>query len=264
MRSIPILFLLLIIVSCTLNLTTEKKIKKFKTTQKIAFIKINKKIKKSLYGNGDYIYVLAENYVLIYQNKKLINKLGGMGFGNNNFISINDIALSSSGNLLVLDGLQKEIKIFDKKGNWLKTSVLSFTSFPTLFDLSKDDTVYLFDQDKSEILVTRELSEKYDFSFGKFDFQNPANMVINDNRLIINTKSKKTLIYDLLGQLTSVYNNVIQISSGTIFKYDNYIIYFNDKILMILSQPINYFSIKDDILILNTNNTTSINKIIYE
>ncbi len=258
---------LLFIFGCTLNFSNNSDYAKPISIQNIYRQTLNYIPQKAVFTSSELLYTTDKNHIYIYQNKRLINKIGGYGFEKNNFSELSDFTISNTGNLIVLDGLQREIKIFDKSGSWLNTLNLNFTLYPTLLDITDDAILYIYDADKHKIFVTKDFSNNADFSFADLEFEEPTSLVINDNYITINTKANKTYVYDISGQLLYNFDNYVQILNGNVFMLSNDFNIKNEKshkIIYTSTLPIRHFFIKHDFFTIITNKNVTILKAKYE
>lgn len=65
------------------------------------------------------IFLIFSVFSLNAQTFTYLNEFGGTGTGNGQFDSPNGMAIASNGNILVADGLNHRIQIFDNTGNYL-------------------------------------------------------------------------------------------------------------------------------------------------
>ncbi len=262
MKNFLLLFLLLF--SCSTNITYQNYSAKLKKTYKIFEKKLSYIPQKSL-SYHDYTIISSSSYIYIYKNNKLMNKFGGIGFSKNNFSELSDFTISSSGKIIVLDGLQKEIKFFDIHGGWLNTLTLDDFVYPKLFDISYSGEYYIYDDQRKNISIIRTTQTKSEFSFD-IDLENPVSLIISDNFLIVSNYNQSEVFYTS-GQYYRTFSKQVQIAKNNIFFKNTYFISDktkDDKIFTNLF-PIKIFFIKNDYLnVISQSNNISVLQLIYE
>ena len=227
-------------------------------------IKLSHQIDKVAFLHPNFVYLNKENSVYIYEQGELINSFGSFGFSENNFNKIDDIKISPERNLLILDSIQKKIKKFDKFGKWIATVELQNVSEPKLFDISTDRTLYIYDKNRNEVIVTKDGIEEM-FSFGKFEFSNPVQFdMIAKNIFVYDKELNKTLTFDKYGQFLQEYSGYVQSNGKSIFRLEKNFVTSSDKKFMIHYPQWNTFFIKNNYCILTSNHKIAVNKIIYE
>lgn len=212
---------------------------------------------KMLLMLNNLFVISSKNYLYIYKNNKLINKIGGIGFSNNNFSQISDFAIAQ--NIAVLDGLQRVIKLFDFDGNWIADIKLDDFLHPTLFDVSRSGVYYIYDKDRDEISVSAHPDEDIDFTFGKLELNNPVRLTISKHYLIINNADKTSDIFDLSGQLLEHKNDDIQINEYGSYICNKNFVFQKGVAKPIFSSPnaISFFSVSDSYIITISSNSVS-------
>jgi len=225
---------------------------------------------KSVYSNIEnttYIMEQKSNRIHIYKGNRKINTIGGLGFNEYSFNKLSDIALSPDGNLLALDSFEKVIKKFDKDGKWIAEFNFDFMIKPQIFDISLDETFFIYDRNQKEIIAKRITDTEEYVSFGKFMLSEPISIVVNDNLIQVYDKQlNKTIIFNFWGDLIEEFEgNVLfhrkqkyQLNVRSITKYPE-----NKKFAVNIS-PLNSFLIKNNNLITNSNNKVQISEFIYE
>ena len=235
--------------------------------QKIKTDFIPEKCLYSSINKTAFILEKEANIIHIYKNGKKINTIGGLGFTSTSFNKLADITLSPDGNLLALDSFQKKVKKFDTDGRWITEFDLKNTNSPTLFDISVDETFYIYDENLKEIIVEKNFDSNNYFTFGKFQFKNPSLLTLTRNFIIVYDKGKKTsLIFDTLGKFIEEKDGKIQ--------YDNleeYKLEINDitniksnKKFAISVNHWNNFLIKNNFCIILSDSEIWITKLLYE
>ncbi len=214
-------------------------------------------------------FILEENtnYIHIYRNGKKINTIGGLGFENTNFNELSDITISPDGKLLVLDSFQKKIKKFDKDGKWITEFDLLDFSEPKLFDISIDETFYIYDDNRKEIVISKYLNEKDFYTFGKFQLIDPQKLLLTKNSVVVfNGSENKTIVFDTLGKFLDEYNGNYQFDGDHTYKLESYNILHcrSDNKFAVSTKRWKNFSIKGNFVILLSDNEVWIAKFIYQ
>lgn len=170
-----------------------------------------------------FVMEKVNSQIYVYKNWQLINIIGGLGFASNEFNRLNDIAISPDGSLLTLDSFQKKIKKFDPEGNWITEIDLEFMMQPLLFAVAGDETFYIYDGKTGEIVSYKgELAENY--HFGRFDLEEPLQISLSRDLLVLPQSAGTTRIFDTLGQFLDEYDDFIQIDMNNYFILHDYYI----------------------------------------
>ncbi len=216
--------LLLLLSGCsTVELQTDHSPVQLHIIQKIDLGFIPAKCVYSSTEKTAFILEENTNYIHIYRNEKKINTIGGLGFENINFNELSDITISPDGKLLVLDSFQKKIKKFDKDGKWITEFDLVDFSEPRLFDISIDETFYIYDDNRKEIIISKYLNEKDFYTFGKFQLTDPQKLLLTKNSVVVfDSSENKTIVFDTLGQFLVDYNGNYQFDGYHTFKLESY------------------------------------------
>jgi len=261
-------FALLFLISCTtLNEVNSNLIPEKLTI--ISQISLQITPQKCCFSTKDQtVFVWEKNSarIHIYRQGKRINTIGGMGFDNSNFSRLVDIAVSPDGNLLALDGFQEKIKKFDTDGKWLADFRLTKLSQPILFDISGDDTIYIYDDNRKEIVVHNSLTGEETFSFGKFMFEHPTQLSVSRNNVLVYEKeSDVTHIFDILGQFENDISGNIQFDGNQHFALRKFYLenLNGGKKLAISPQAWKGFQIQSGVVVLYSENKVLIDKIDY-
>lgn len=264
-----LLFFLFVLVSCSADINFYKSDNTYKSYKKIEAIfdkRFDYEPIKVLSSINNTIVTASKNHIYIYKDNKLVNKLGGIGFSNDNFSKISDFLITSTQNIAVLDGLQRQIKIFDLTGNWLTNIALDTFLHPALLAISQSDVYYIYDKDRDEISVSAHPEEQIDFTFGKFEIANPTLISIENYYLIVNNANGSSDIFDLTGQLLTHEDKNIQINRfGKYTLKGNFI--FQDNVakpIFLSPDTISFFKIKDNNLNVITKNRAVVLKLYYE
>ncbi|MFC1898540.1 hypothetical protein ACFLYJ_03100 [Candidatus Cloacimonadota bacterium] len=203
----------------------------------------------------------------IFKGGKKINTIGGIGFEQTNFTKLSDITLAPDGSLLAMDSFEKTIKKFDTEGKFITSIYLTDFSEPTLFAVASDETFYIYDSDRNEIITFSRLNEYDTFTFGRFQFTKPDNLQLAGNLLIINEIAlNHTLVFSTFGQLEQELDGYYQIERNQ--KYllqSNYISPENSEEKYAVSiKGWKYFSQNDSYTILTSKEKILVGKFVYE
>jgi len=263
---------ILILIFCSSCVSLEKAHLDLKLSHldKIVEISTNFIPAKSVYSSLDnttYIMEKDANRIHIYKDDQKINSIGGMGFDVYNFNKLTDIALSPDGNLLALDSFARKIKTFDREGKLVTQFNLELIGKPEIFDISLDETFYIYDRNKKEIVITRITDEDVSESFGKFILSEPVSLIINDNMVqVYDRQADKTFQFDLWGDLLNEWKGNILQYKGQTFKLEkNSLLKLPENRKLELNiYPWSSFLIKQDLLLMNSDQQVRISEFVYE
>ena len=225
---------------------------------------------KCVYSSSDRTAFISEknlNNIHIFKYGKRINTIGGLGFENTNFHKLSDITLAPDGKLLALDSFQKKIKKIDVDGQWITDLNLDLFSKPTLFDISTEETFYIYDDNRKEIVITKTFHEDDFYSFGKFQLIQPEKLVLTKNSLVIyDTACDKTFVYDKLGQFRKELNGYIQFDKNQEYKLETHYLlhYSSGQKFAISTNTWNDFFIERNYVMLLSDNEVWIAEFTYE
>lgn len=217
--------------------------------------------------NTAFVMEKNSNKIHIYKDSEKINTIGGLGFSEYSFNKLSDISLSPDGNLLVLDSFDKVIKKFDKQGKYITEFNFDFLLKPKIFDISLDETLYIYDQGRKEIVGKRSTEAEESFSFGKFILTEPASLIVNEGIVqVYDIEVDKTFIFNLWGDLIQEYAGKVLLHKKQIYQLaGNFLIKFPEKEKFAFNiLPWNSFYLKYDSIILNSENKILISEFIYE
>jgi len=217
--------------------------------------------------NTAFVMENNSNKIHIYKNTEKTNTIGGLGFSDYSLNKLSDISLSPDGNLMVLDSFEKVIKKFDKEGKYITEFNLDFLLKPQFFDISLDETIYVYDQGRKQMVAKRSTEAEESFSFGKFILSEPVSLIVNEGLVqVYDIEVDKTFIFNLWGDLIMEYEGKVLLHKKQ--KYElkgNYLIKFPEKEKFAFSiLPWSSFYIKYNSLILNSENKILISEFIYE
>ncbi|MBL7148888.1 MAG: hypothetical protein ISS80_02320 [Candidatus Cloacimonetes bacterium] len=168
-------------------------------------------------------FIMEGNNIHIFKNGRRINTIGGLGFDHSNFNKLSDIAIAPDGNLLALDSFQKKIKKFDKDGKWITEFELVNFVGPTLFEITSNETFYIYDDNRKEIVTTRTFEENDFYSFGKFQLVNPRSLNLAKNIVLVyDLVEAKTIVFDRLGQFQEELDGKVQFDRRQKYKLEKY------------------------------------------
>jgi len=238
--------ILIILLSCSAISEQPRKIypSKLNIIQKILLDFSPQKCCYSESSQTNFIMEKETNKIHIFKDGKQINIIGGLGFEKSNFSKLADITLSPDGSLLVS---------------------LENISEPTLFDISIDETLYVFDDNSSEIFISNNFIENNLYSFGKFYLTNPSQLILAKNGLII-LDENKTLIFDTFGQFIEELNGNFQFDRLQKYELKKYFVEHQEsgKKFAISSNPWKVFMIQNNYCFLLSDNEVWIFSFVYE
>ena len=172
------------------------------SAQVIETVWLEKDVKKAIYDKiSQTIYVQTENQILIYRDGKKINSIGQLGFTQNQFNRLSDIALTPAGDLLALDNFRKQIYRFDRDGSLISNLQIDYLSHPTLLEMSNDEKIYIYDSATNEIYLYDPMQPNNEFSFGEFTFNKPQQIGRFKNTIYVyDSNLDVTYLFNSFGQ----------------------------------------------------------------
>ena len=172
------------------------------SAQVIETVWLEKDVKKAIYDKiSQTIYVQTENQILIYRDGKKINSIGQLGFTQNQFNRLSDIALTPAGDLLALDNFRKQIYRFDRDGSLISNLQIDYLSHPTLLEMSNDEKIYIYDSATNEIYLYDPMQPNNEFSFGEFTFNQPQQIGRFKNTIYVyDSNLDVTYLFNSFGQ----------------------------------------------------------------
>ncbi len=256
MKKLIVISFILVLINCSYNPIQKKYF--IQELKPIEEFQLNFHPQKALFSSSEQRYfLLEENFVHIYQNRRLLNSLGGLGFEKNQFDHLSDIALAPDGNLMALDSFQKKIKKFDAEGSWMMEISLSEFSEPTAFDIALNEDIYVYDNDKKEIFIIDPFSQKISFSFGKFKLQSVKKLKVYKNFVTAyDQKNYLTYVYNKLGQFQETLDGNIVFWRDKKFKIEKFCftqLAENSKLAVGTSEIIDLFVQEDRLLVVRKN-----------
>lgn len=213
------------------------------------------------------VFIMEGNYIHIFKNGRRINTIGGLGFDHSNFNKLTDIAIAPDGNLLAMDSFQKKIKKFDKDGKWITEFELADFVEPTLFDITNDETFYIYDDSRKEIITTHTFRENDFYSFGKFQLTKSRSLNLEKNIVLVyDLAEDKTIVFDRLGQFQEELDGKVQFDRRQKYKLEKYFFQHlaSDKKFAVTSFQWLDFLIDNGFLILLSNHEIWICTLDYE
>ncbi len=261
--------LFLIVSACSVISEQQQKIvpANFNIIRKIALDFVPQKCCYSQVERTAFIMEKNSNLIHIYQNGKKINKIGGLGFEKQNFTNLSDIKIAPDNDLLALDSFEKKIKKFDSEGKWITEFEIENTGEPVLFDISIDETFYIYDENRKEIAVTKEFVKNNIFTFGKFQIDEPVQLTKSFNNIIIYDETNdKTMYFENLGQFLKELEGYYQTGKFQDFKLSRFALEHpaSGRKFAVSIHPWKFFEIKDNLCLLLSDREMWIAEIWYE
>jgi len=215
--------------------------------------------KKCVYSSINktlFVWEAQTDLIHIYNNGERVNTIGGMGFDSSKFNKLSDITISPDGNLLALDSFNKKIKKFDENGKFITEVKLAEFVEPSLFAVAIDETYYIYDNALKEVIITRTLAKDDWFTFGKFQFNSPAELSLGKNNITIyDAKLNSTLVFETLGRFQEEYDGKIKIANRQIYKLEDHFIYHsktNSKFAISINKWLG-FNVSDNVVVFSAN-----------
>ena len=214
-----------------------------------------------------FLWEKNSSLIHIYRKGKEINTIGGLGFEDSNFSKLADISISPDGNLLTLDSFQNKIKKFDTEGRLITDFEFLSLSTPALFDVSADETFYIYDDNRKEIVVLSSLTGEESFAFGRFVFANPTQLTVSRNYVTVYEKDENiSHVFNILGQFEEDIEGNVQFEENQRFVLKKF--YFESfvgkKKFAVAPYSWNDFLIKNGYFVLSSDEKVLIAEMEYE
>jgi len=266
MNRILVIFLLsLIFAGCT-QITLNQKKKEIYSVEEIIQLDLAYEAKKACYSSFySTLYVMDnQNQIHFYNKNEKITTFGGLGFSNQKFTFLSDIAISNDGNVLALDSYKKRISKIDRKGKMIAEILLNDIGQPTLFDVNSEDKAIIYDSSRNEFVLYNLVTSNTEYTFGRFTTTNPTSIVCQKDMIIIND-SKETLFFSYFGDLIQTESAMIQSDRwSNFFRLSSNSISYNDKKDFLNINGWKWMSVKSGhLLAIDKKNTLTLSKIIY-
>lgn len=189
---------------------------------------------------------------------------GGMGFDATSFTRLSDIALAPDGSLLALDSFARHIKKFNADGRLLATIDLPQSVEPVLFAISSDETIYYYDAGRTELVVYRSVTGEEAYRFGKFDIDDPTQILLERNTLFIHQSDETTLLYDVFGQFLGQQESIIIRDRGVTYQLQANWLQYHDQQFAVSAFPWQRVTSCNGIMVLISTQHIQIGRMIYE
>ncbi|MDD3051601.1 MAG: hypothetical protein PHR06_10695 [Candidatus Cloacimonetes bacterium] len=255
----------LIFAGCT-QITLSQKKREIYSVEEILQLDLVYEAKKACYSPfHSILYVMDnQNQLHSYDGNEKIMTFGGLGFSNQKFTFLSDIAISTDGNILALDSYKKKISKIDKNGKIIAEILLNDIGQPTLFDVNSEDKVIIYDSSRNEFVLYNLVSSSKEYTFGRFTTTNPTSIVCQKDLIIIND-TEETFFFSYFGDLIQTepasiqsdrWNNFFRLSSNSIS--------YNDKKDFLNINGWKWMSVKSGhLLAIDKKNALTLSKIIY-
>jgi hypothetical protein len=264
-----ILLILVLLTGCAAEVKFNRN-KKLLEFRKILKVQTNFTPHKSVYNKLENTICIMEkntNLIHIFRNEKKINTIGGLGFNDYSFNKLNDITLAPDGNLLALDSFNKVVKKFDMEGKLIAEFNLGLLAKPQIFDITLDETFYIYDGNRKEIVVKKISDPELSFSFGKFMFSNPVSLIINTGFVqVYDIDLNSTLLFNLWGDLLHEYEGNVLSDLDQIYRLEEHfmITIADNEMYAVNTVTWNSFFLKLNNLVLNSSSEVQVFDLIYE
>ena len=150
-----------------------------------------------------------ENTVRIYQNGVFFNMIGGVGFGDDNFRGLSDIAVGLDGHLYTLDRFDKSIKRFCKDGKFQGQVTLSGLASPERLAFGSSGTLLVYDGHAKEIYLLDAFTFSVNISFGKFQVDRADAFFVSGDRVnVFDRYNADTTIFFLTGMFDNSFRGL--------------------------------------------------------
>lgn len=267
MKFFYICFLAVILISSCSNLELSRKHVPLDFL-KIMEIDLDYSPVKFLFSSLDntiFVWQKDTSQIHLYRAGKLINTIGKIESERGSFNQLSDITLSPDGNLLTLDSMQKQIRKYDRSGKFIFSVELPEFIQPQLFDITSDETFYIYDSFLNEVIITRDFRKKNWFSFGNQEISKPSQLSAGINTIILSSQ-QSSLIFNIMGKPEASYNEFSQIDRGVFFSLQkNHVLHpASGKRFAQTAGQWHNFLIKNGFVLLTGEKNILIGKFIYE
>lgn len=235
-----------------------------------ASLTLAKPAQKALYNPlSEELFALhtKDQEISIYKQNELKNVVGGLGTGTGNFLNLADITIAPDGALFALDLASRRIVKFTNDGKVMGSLELQNSSQPSLLAISGDQTLYVFDQAASEIVVYSAMDGTEQNRFGRFELQQLDLLSCNRDYVVgYDATNNTSHVFSSLGQFVKsepgqtiydAYNNALTLD-------DNGLTSQMSSAFLPLDSPGMLMSIAGDILVLSNGSEVRFLKIGYQ
>jgi len=225
MKYICVRFLILsiavfLIASCGMNRFAEQR--PISHMVVIDSLRVGYRVDKISYSPLERTFFLLnrdENTVRIYQNGVFFNRIGGIGFGDDNFRGLSDIAVGLDGHLYTLDRFDKSIKRFCKDGKFQGQVMLSGLASPERLAFGASGALLVYDGHAKEIYLLdaltsplpspRRRGDSMEISFGKFQVDRADAFFVSGDRVnVFDRDNNDTTIFFLTGMFDNSFRGL--------------------------------------------------------
>jgi hypothetical protein len=185
-------------------------------------LRVGYRVDKISYSPMDRTFFLLnrdENIVRIYQNGVFFNRIGGVGFGDDNFRGLSDIAVGFDGHLYTLDRFDKSIKRFCKDGKFQGQMILSGLASPERLAFGASGALLVYDGHAKEIylldvvqpqgLPLQRRGDAMNISFGKFQVDRADAFFVSGDRVnVFDRDNDDTTVFFLTGMFDNSFRGL--------------------------------------------------------
>ena len=203
-------FVVVLLVSCGVNRFAEQR--SISHMVVIDSLRISYRVDKISYLPMERTFFLLnrdDNTVRIYQNGVFFNMIGGIGFGDDNFRGLSDIAVGHDGHLYTLDRFDKSIKRFCKDGKFQGQVILSNLASPERLVFGSSGTLLIYDGHAREIYSLDAFTFSINVSFGKFQVDRADAFFVSGDRINVFDKyNADTTVFFLTGMFDNSFRGL--------------------------------------------------------
>lgn len=262
-----LVILLICLAACEANRLRQKRLP-VKLIE-IARLPIAREVKRIVYQPRTKTFFLLDTQkatVQVYRHGEKINQIGGFGREASSFLSVDDLIINTSGNLLVLDRKSAQIKTFSEKGKYLSALQLDRNKEYTRLAVSTTDEYYLYESNAREIQVFSELSLSAKYTFAKFDINKALHLNYGEDKLVVNDVDA-SFVYSAWGEfLNELPANYMLDEYDNKFSFNEYAVFYtnNQGINFLCTSPIKQAYRQSGLIYVYTAKEIKILKVLYD
>jgi hypothetical protein len=164
-----------------------------------------------------YIWESNTEEIHVFEQNIQVNTIGGIGFDRTSFQNLADICLSPDGDLFALDSVERSLKKFDKKGDFIAQIQMDSNLSPQMVAVSLDQKIYIYDDKRKEIVVLNYKGKEIE-TFGSLQFNEPACLELyNDLLAVYDPENENTMFFSRFGQIVDQQNGHCYIDNQQIY-----------------------------------------------
>ncbi len=137
----------------------------------------------------------------VFQKAELLAAFGGRGASNGYFTDAVDLVVSSEGNILILDGANPSVHVYNPFGEFVastgkKGAGKSCFSKPVAMAMDESGRLYVLDRTRKTVLVFKDLCFTYEFQVGGNGAGDPVDIAFNaaSNQVLVLDAGQKQVL----------------------------------------------------------------------